>query len=134
MAKIYRKEFKKKLDEKNNILWSNEPKHENKFKTNLKDKRLYFKKVLNNFLDNKVVKKCDRSYDICALKYGPKLKNTETTLVLQDFSKDEGQLITTWEFLLYNRLTDAYDDSRFFSDSNMAFAYFIDKTLNMIDN
>ncbi len=55
-------------------------------------------------------------------------------LVLQDFSNDEGQLITTWEFLLYNRITDAYDDSRFFSDSNMAFAYFIDKTSDMIDN
>ena len=134
MAKIYRKEFKKKLNEKNKILWSNEPKHENKYKTNLKDKRLYFKQELNNFLDNKIIRKCDRSYDICAIKYGPKLNNNETTLVLQDFSKDEGQLITTWEFLLYNRSTDSYDDSRFFSESKTAFTYFIDKTSNMIDN
>ena len=134
MAKIYHKEFKKKLDKKNEILWSNEPKHENKYKTNQKEKRLYFKKELNSIIDNTIIKKCDRSYDICAIKYGPKNNTNETTLVLQEYSKDEGELIITWEFLLYDRLTDAYVDSRFFSDSKNAFAYFIDKTLNMIDN
>ena len=40
MAKIYHKEFKKKLDEKNKILWTNEPKHVNKFKANLKEEKL----------------------------------------------------------------------------------------------
>ena len=134
MAKIYHKEFKKKLDEKNEILWSNEPKHENKYKTNQKEKRLYFRQILSNFLDNTVIKKCDRSYDICAIKYGPKINKSESTLVLQEYSKDEGGTIITWEFLLYNRLTENYVDSRFFSDSKNAFTYFIDKTSNMIDN
>ena len=134
MAKIYHKEFKKKLDKKNEILWSSEPKHENKYKTNQKEKRLYFRQVLSNFLDNTVIKKCDRSYDICAIKYGPKINKSESTLVLQEYSKDEGGTIITWEFLLYNRLTENYVDSRFFSDSKNAFTYFIDKTSNMIDN
>ena len=134
MAKIYQKEFKKKLEEKNKILWSNEPKHENKFKTNLKEKRLFFKNELNKFFDNKIIKKCDRSHDICAIKYGPKANSYESTLVLQEYANDEGEAIITWEFLLYNRLTDLYDDSRFFSESESAFAYFIDKTSNMIDN
>ena len=134
MAKIYRKEFKKKLDEKNKILWSNEPKHENKFKTNLKDKRLYFKKILNSYLDNDVIKKCDRSYDICAIKYGPKVNTFESTLVLQEYSNDEEDTVITWEFLLYDRSKEIYDDSRFFSQSDEAFVYFIDKTSNMIDN
>ncbi len=134
MAKIYHKEFKRKIEEKNKILWSNEPRHENKFKTNQKEKRLYFKKVLSNFLDNAIIKKCDRSYDICALKYGPKINRKESTLVLQEYSKDEGDTIITWEFLLYNRLSDVYDDSKFFSESEDAFTYFIDKTSNMINN
>ena len=134
MAKIYHKEFKKKLDKKNEILWSNEPKHENKYKTNQEEKRLYFRQVLSNFLDNAIIKKCDRSYDICAVKYGPKINKNESTLVLQEYSKDEGGIIITWEFLLYDRLTDIYVDSRFFSNSKNAFAYFIDKTSNMIDN
>jgi len=134
MAKIYHKEFKKKLNKKNEILWSNEPKHENKYKTNQEEKRLYFRQVLSNFLDNAIIKKCDRSYDICAVKYGPKINKNESTLVLQEYSKDEGGIIITWEFLLYDRLTDIYVDSRFFSNSKNAFAYFIDKTSNMIDN
>ena len=69
MAKIYKNEFKKKLEDKKKVIWTNEPKHENKYKTNLKDKRQYFKKTLVELLDNKVIRKCDRSYDICALKY-----------------------------------------------------------------
>ena len=134
MAKIYHKEFKKKLDDKNKIIWTNEPKHENKFKTNLKEKRIFFKDALENIIENPVIKKCDRSYDICAIKYGPKLAIFENTLVLQEFSKDEGEIIITWEFLLYNRNSNEYDDSRFFADSEKAFAYFIDKTANMINN
>jgi hypothetical protein len=134
MAKIYHKEFKKKLDDKNKIIWTNEPKHENKFKTNLKEKRIFFKDALENIIENPVIKKCDRSYDICAIKYGPKLAIFENTLVLQEFSKDEGEIIITWEFLLYNRKSNEYDDSRFFADSEKAFAYFIDKTANMINN
>ena len=134
MAKIYHKEFKKKLDDKNKIIWTNEPKHENKFKTNLKEKRIFFKEMLETVIENSVIKKCDRSYDICAIKYGPKLAIFENTLVLQEFSKDEGEIIITWEFLLYNRKSNEYDDSRFFADSEKAFAYFIDKTANMINN
>ena len=134
MAKIYHKEFKKKLDDKNKIIWTNEPKHENKFKTNLKEKRIFFKDALENIIENPVIKKCDRSYDICAIKYGPKQVIFENTLVLQEFSKDEGEIIITWEFLLYNRKSNEYDDSRFFADSEKAFAYFIDKTANMINN
>ena len=134
MAKIYHKEFKKKLDKKNEILWSNEPKHENKYKTNQKEKRLYFRQVLSNFLDNTVIKKCDRSYDICAIKYGPKVNTFESTLVLQEYSNDEEDTVITWEFLLYDRSKEIYDDSRFFSQSDEAFVYFIDKTSNMIDN
>ena len=134
MAKIYHKEFKKKLDDKKKIIWTNEPRHENKFKTNLKEKRAFFKTTLEIFIENHVIKKCDRSYDICAVKYGPKQSIFETTLVLQEFSKDEGEIIITWEFLLYNRKSDEYDDSRFFADSEKAFAYFIDKTANMINN
>ena len=30
--------------------------------------------------------------------------------------------------------SNEYDDSRFFADSEKAFAYFIDKTANMINN
>jgi hypothetical protein len=134
MAKIYHKEFKKKLDEKNKILWTNKPKHENKFKSNLKDKRLFFKEALETVLDNYVIKKCDRSHDICAVKYGPKNSILESTLILQEFSKDEGEIIITWEFLLYNRENDMYDDSKFFTSSEKAFTYFIDKTSNMINN
>tara|TARA_Y100000389_G_C17181602_1_gene374260 strand:+ start:61 stop:465 length:405 start_codon:yes stop_codon:yes gene_type:complete len=134
MAKIYHKEFKKKLDEKNKILWTNEPKHENKFKSNLKEKRSFFKEALTSVLDNEVIKKCDRSYDICAMKYGPKNSLFENTLILQEFSKDEGEIIITWEFLLYNREKDEYDDSKFFTSTEKAFTYFIDKTSNMINN
>ena len=134
MAKIYHKEFKKKLDEKNKIIWTNEPKHENKFKTNLKEKRAFFADTLDAVIDNPIIKKCDRSYDICAIKYGPKNSDFENTLVLQDFSKDEGENIITWEYILYNRISEEYDDSRFFADSQKAFTYFIDKTRNMINN
>ena len=134
MAKIYHKEFKKKLDDKNKILWTNEPKHKNKFKINLEDKRRYFKNILLEFIDDEMIKKCDRSYDICALKFGPKNSKLETTLVLQEFSEDEGDAIITWEYLLYNRHSETYDDSKFFSDSQKALVYFIDKTKDMIDN
>ena len=48
MAKIYHKEFKQKLDEKNKIDWTNEPRHENKYKTNLEAKRRYFKRYFIN--------------------------------------------------------------------------------------
>ena len=134
MAKIYHKEFKKKLDEKNKIIWTNEPKHENKFKTNLKEKRVFFRDTLELVSENPVIKKCDRSYDICAIKYGPKNSEFENTLVLQDFSRDEGDIIITWEYLLYNRIDDEYDDSKFFTNSEKAFTYFIDKTFDMINN
>ena len=134
MAKIYHKEFKKKLDEKNRIIWTNEPKHENKFKTNLKEKRVFFRDTLETIIENPIIKKCDRSYDICAIKYGPKKSEFENTLVLQDFSSDEGEIIITWEFLLYNRISDEYDDSRFFTNSEKAFSYFIAKTTYLINN
>ena len=134
MAKIYHKEFKKKLDEKNKIIWTNEPKHENKFKTNLKEKRAFFRDALETVIENSIIKKCDRSYDICAIKYGPKNSEFENTLVLQDFSKDEGDIIITWEYLMYNRIDEEYDDSKFFTDSANAFTYFIDKTFDMINN
>ena len=61
-------------------------------------------------------------------------KEFENTLVLQDFSKDEGDIIITWEYLLYNRINDEYDDSKFFTNSEKAFTYFIDKTFDMINN
>ena len=61
----------------NKISWTNEPKHENKFKTNLKKSEI-FKNILNEILD-KTIKKCDRSYDICALKFGQKDSNLEST-------------------------------------------------------
>ena len=134
MAKIYHKEFKKKLDEKNKIDWTNEPKHENKFKTNLISKRRYFKEVLHQFLDNEIIKKCDRSYDICAIKFGPKRSIFESTLVLQEYSDDEDEKLITWEYLLYNRHSENYDDSKFFSNSDKALSYFIDKTRDMVDN
>ena len=54
--------------------------------------------------------------------------------MLQDFSKDEGDIIITWEYLLYNRINDEYDDSKFFTNSEKAFTYFIDKTFDMINN
>jgi len=56
MAKIYHKEFRKKLEEKNKILWTNEPKHENKFKSNLNEKRSFFKEALTSVLDNEIIK------------------------------------------------------------------------------
>ena len=57
MAKIYHKEFKKKLDDKKKIIWTNEPKHENKFKTNLKEKRAFFKTTLETVIENPIIKK-----------------------------------------------------------------------------
>ena len=134
MAKIYRKEFKQKLDEKNKIDWTNEPKHENRYKTNLASKRKYFKKVLDQFLDNEIIKKCDRSFDICAIKFGPKKSNLESTLVLQEYSDDQEEQLITWEYLLYNRKSETYDDSKFFSSSDKAISYFIDKTRDMVNN
>ena len=134
MAKIYHKEFKQKLDEKNKIDWTNEPRHDNKYKINLESKRKYFKNILDQFLDDNMIKKCDRSYDICALKFGPKDLNFEATLILQEFSDDEDETLTTWEYLLYNRKSEIYDDSKFFSDSNKALPYFIDKIKDMVDN
>ena len=134
MAKIYHKEFKQKLDDKNKIDWTNEPRHENKYKTNLEAKRKYFKNILHQFLDDDMIKKCDRSYDICALKFGPKSLVFETTLILQEFSDDEDETFTTWEYLLYNRKSENYDDSKFFSDSHKALPYFIDKIKDMVDN
>ena len=50
MAKIYHKEFKKKLEDKKKIIWTNEPKHENKFKKNLTEKRAFFKKKLLEYI------------------------------------------------------------------------------------
>ena len=134
MAKIYHKEFKQKLDEKNKIDWTNEPRHENKYKTNLEAKRKYFKNILHQFLDDDMIKKCDRSYDICALKFGPKSLDFQTTLILQEYSDDEDETFTTWEYLLYNRKSETYDDSKFFSDSHKALPYFIDKIKDMVDN
>jgi len=134
MAKIYHKEFKQKLDEKNKIDWTNEPRHENKYKTNLEAKRKYFKNILHQFFDDDMIKKCDRSYDICALKFGPKSLVFEITLILQEFSDDEDETFTTWEYLLYNRKSETYDDSKFFSDSHKALPYFIDKIKDMVDN
>ena len=134
MAKIYHKEFKQKLDDKNKIDWTNEPRHENKYKTNLEAKRKYFKNILHQFLDDDMIKKCDRSYDICALKFGPKSLVFEITLILQEFSDDEDETFTTWEYLLYNRKLETYDDSKFFSDSHKALPYFIDKIKDMVDN
>ena len=134
MAKIYHKEFKQKLDKKNKIDWTNEPRHENKYKTNLEAKRKYFKNILLQFLDDNMIKKCDRSYDICALKFGPKDFIFEATLILQEFSDDEDETLTTWEYLLYNRESETYDDSKFFSDSQKALPYFIDKIKDMVDN
>ena len=134
MAKIYHKEFKQKLDDKNKIDWTNEPRHENKYKTNLEAKRKYFKNILQQFLDDDTIKKCDRSYDICALKFGPKNFFFEATLILQEFSDDEDETLTTWEYLLYNRKSEIYDDSKFFSDSHKALPYFIDKIKDMVDN
>ncbi|GIR42905.1 MAG: hypothetical protein CM15mP53_08210 [Ectothiorhodospiraceae bacterium] len=61
MAKKYHKEFKQKLDEKNKIDWTSEPRHENKYKTNLEAKRKYFKNIPHQFLDDDMIKKCDRS-------------------------------------------------------------------------
>ena len=106
----------------------------NKFKANLKEKRNYFKNTLSSYLDHEIIKKCDRSYDICALKFGPKQSLLESTLVLQEFSDDDEENIITWEYLLYNRESDAYDDSKFFSDTESALIYFIDKTRDMINN
>ena len=134
MAKIYHSEFKKKLSEKNKISWTNEPKHENKFQTNLKEKREYFKNTLLKYLDNKIIKKCDRSHDICALKYGPKDSDLEAIIILQEFSNDDSDTAITWEYLLYNRLSETYDDSKFFSNTDKALIYFIDKIENMINN
>ena len=134
MAKIYHKEFKQKLDDKNKIDWTNEPRHENKYKTNLEAKRKYFKNILHKFMDDDMIKKCDRSYDICALKFGPKNFISEVTLILQEFSDDEDETLTTWEYLLYNRKSETYDDSKFFSDSHKALPYFIDKIKDMVDN
>ena len=88
MAKIYHKEFKKKLEDKKKIIWTNEPKHENKFKKNLEEKRAFFKITLLDYMEDDIIKKCDRSFDICALKYGPKDSNHESTLVLQEYSND----------------------------------------------
>ena len=51
MAKIYHKEFKQKLDDKNKIDWTNEPRHENKYKTNLEAKRKYFKNILQEIIN-----------------------------------------------------------------------------------
>ena len=47
MAKIYHKEFKNPEDKK--IIWTNEPKHENKFKKNLEEKSV-FKTTLLDYL------------------------------------------------------------------------------------
>ena len=85
-------------------------------------------------MEDDIIKRCDRSFDICALKYGPKDSKQETTLVLQEYSNDESDLISTWEFLLYNRDSEDYDDSKFFTDSDKALAYFIDKTNKLINN
>ena len=133
MAKIYLNEFKKKLDDKNRIEWTNEPKHTNKFKENLREKRTYFRETLDNYIDNDVIKRCDRSYDMCAIKFGPKSFSMQSTLILQEYSKDN-EIIITWEYLLFDRKKEEYIESKFFSDSEEAFIYFIDKTQNMIDN
>jgi hypothetical protein len=60
-------------------------------KLTLKEKRIFFKDTLETIIENPVIKKCDRSYDICAIKYGPKQAIFENTLVLQEFSRDEGR-------------------------------------------
>ncbi|GIR42906.1 MAG: hypothetical protein CM15mP53_08220 [Ectothiorhodospiraceae bacterium] len=68
------------------------------------------------------------------IKIGPKTLFFEATLILQEFSDDEDETLTTWEYLLYNRKSEIYDDSKFFSDSHKALPYFIDKIKDMVDN
>ena len=58
----------------------------------------------------------------------------ESTLVLQEFSDDQDEKLITWEYLLYNRKSETYDDSKFFSNSDKAISYFIDKTRDMVNN
>ncbi len=67
-------------------------------------------------------------------KVWAKRSNLESTLVLQEFSDDEEEELITWEYLLYNRESETYDDSKFFSDSDKALSYFIDKTQDLVDN
>ena len=70
---------------------------------------------------------------MCAIKYGPKSSQKQSTLILQEYVKDSESVIT-WEFLLFDRINEEYIDSKFFSSSDDAIAYFIDKTKNMINN
>ena len=67
--------------------------HVNKFKVNLKEK-LYFKNIFNKYIDNKIIKKCDRSYDMCAIKYDYKSSQKQSTLILQEYVKDNESVIT----------------------------------------
>ena len=83
----------------------------------------------SNKFDNKIIKKCDRSHDICALKYGPKDSDLEAIIILQEFSNDDSDTAITWEYLLYNRLSETYDDSKFYDFSKHIFL-----TKNMILN
>ena len=68
------------------------------------------------------------------MKFGPKNSIFESTLILQEFSDDEDETLSTWEYLLYNRKSETYDDSKFFSNSEKALPYFIDKIKDLVDN
>ncbi|MBS83088.1 MAG: hypothetical protein CMD65_03020 [Gammaproteobacteria bacterium] len=124
MVKIFFDELKKK---RNKLLYTNEPKHKNLYLKNLRAKRKYFKSQYEKYLNNIFIQKCDYSVSACAIKYVSKKNNLVLTLILQDYTTEEGsEIYTTWEFFLYNKFNDEYNDSKFFTSTSTAFMYFID--------
>lgn len=120
------KDYKNSL---NKPKYTTEPKSgKNLYKKNLIEKTTYFNSQMAKYMDNPIIEKCDFSLEGFAIRFNSSDKNTEVSLILQDYSPDEfDSMYVTWEFYIHNLQHDEYIDSRFFSRTDSAINYFLSK-------
>ena len=126
MTIINFKDYKNSL---NKPKYTTEPKSgKNLYKKNLIEKTTYFNTQMAKYMDNPIIEKCDFSLEGFAIRFDSSDKNTEVSLILQDYSPDEfDSMYVTWEFYIHNLQQDEYIDSRFFSRTDSAINYFLSK-------
>ena len=120
------KDYKNSL---NKPKYTTEPKRgKNLYKKNLIEKTTYFNAQMGKYMDNPIIEKCDFSLEGFVIRFISSDKNTEVSLILQDYSPDEfDSMYVTWEFYIHNSQHDEYIDSRFFSRTDSAINYFLSK-------
>ena len=120
------KDYKNSL---NKPKYTTEPKSgKNLYKKNLIEKTTYFNAQMAKYMNNPIIEKCDFSLEGFVIRFNSSDKNTEVSLILQDYSPDEfDSMYVTWEFYIHNLQQDEYIDSRFFSRTDSAINYFLSK-------